>query len=116
MSLIKPELSASVIINSAKKNTFSKTDEKDLKQACMEFEALLINQMLSTMRKSTPKEGLIEKSFGEDTFREMLDQEYAKEFAKNDNRGLGKILFDQLTKTSFDSQRSKKVPGEEVSI
>ena len=44
-----------------KKSLADSEDSKKLKEACRSFESILLNQMLSTMRKSIPKEGLFKK-------------------------------------------------------
>ena len=82
------------------KNTVQTADNKDearLKEACQDFEALLINKMLSTMRESLPEGGLFEKSFAEKMYEAMLDEEMSTKMAQGRGMGLGELLFKQLT-------------------
>ena len=73
-------------------------DNKALRQACADFEALLNNQMLTAMRDSLPQqeEGLFAKSYAEKMFQSMLDEEMAKEMAKGRGMGLGEMLYKQV--------------------
>lgn len=73
-------------------------DDKRLKEACQEFESVFLNMMLSTMRKTIPDGGLVEKSQGTKTFETMLDEEYAKSLSKAGGIGLGDMLFAQMKK------------------
>ncbi len=73
-------------------------DDKKLKEACQEFESVFLNMMLSTMRKTIPDGGLVEKSQGTKTFESMLDEEYAKSLSKSGGIGLADVLEAQLKK------------------
>ncbi|MBF0109830.1 MAG: rod-binding protein [Magnetococcales bacterium] len=84
--------------------TLSPRDEQRLRAAAADFESLFIKQMLSSMRKTIPKdetgEGLIRESQGEKIFRDMLDGEYANMMSQRSGRGmgLGEMMFQQLIK------------------
>ncbi|MBF0437077.1 MAG: rod-binding protein [Magnetococcales bacterium] len=90
----------------AKKVTsLSPRDEQRLRAASADFEALFIKQMLSSMRKTIPKdpqgEGLVRESQGEKIFRDMLDSEYATMMSHRKGgggMGLGEMMFQQLVK------------------
>ena len=66
-----------------------------------DFESILINRMLESMRKTIPKSGLLD-SFSTEMFESMLDQEIAKEMAKGKGIGLAKMVHQQLTKLDAD--------------
>ncbi|MCK5708282.1 MAG: rod-binding protein [Candidatus Aureabacteria bacterium] len=72
-------------------------DSEGLKKACNEFEAIFIHQLLQEFRKSVPKDGFIPRSFGVQTFEEMLDRETASKMSKTGDFGIGKALFLQLS-------------------
>ncbi|MFP4697166.1 MAG: rod-binding protein [Eubacteriales bacterium] len=72
-------------------------DNKELKDACEQFESYFINQMLKEMRKTVPESGLIKESQGEKIFKDMLYEEYAKEAAKGQGLGLASKLYKQLS-------------------
>ncbi|MBP7495835.1 MAG: rod-binding protein [Spirochaetales bacterium] len=73
-----------------------KTDAGRLKDACQEFEAIFIKQMLDSMRKTIPRTELIERNFGEEIFEDMLYTEYSKVLSKRGSLGIGDLLFRQL--------------------
>ena len=72
-------------------------DEARLEKACKDFEAIILNQMLSAMRKAVPEGGLFEKSYGEKIYQSMMDEELSKNIAHGKGMGLGEMLFRQLT-------------------
>ncbi len=71
-------------------------DEAKLREAANEFEAIFIQQMLKTMRKTSLESDFIKKSEGEKIFRSMLDDHYAILSAKSGRLGLGEMIFQQL--------------------
>ena len=73
-----------------------KDDEAKLREAANEFEAIFIQQMLKTMRKTSLESDFIKKSEGEKIFRSMLDEQYAILSAKSGRLGLGEMIFQQL--------------------
>lgn len=88
-----------------KTTSLSPQDEQRLRAASADFEALFIKQMLSSMRKTIPKdphgEGLVRESQGEKIFRDMLDSEYANMMSHRKGGGglgLGEMMFRQLVK------------------
>lgn len=71
--------------------------EKKLKKACADFEAMLVFQLLKTMRQTVPKNGYLKSSQGQQTYEMMLDQKIATDLAhKGEGLGLQKILYNQL--------------------
>ena len=73
-----------------------KTDDAKLRDASNEFEAIFIQQMLKTMRKTSLESDFINKSEGEKIFRSMLDEQYAILSAKSGRLGLGEMIYQQL--------------------
>ena len=74
----------------------SQDDKAKLREAANEFEAIFIQQMLKTMRKTSLESDFIKKSEGEKIFRSMLDEQYAIISAKSGSLGLGEMIFQQL--------------------
>jgi flagellar protein FlgJ len=72
--------------------------DSKLYKASEDFEALFIKQMLNVMRKTVPKDGLLEGGFAEDIFEDMLYDEYAKKMAETANFGIAKTIYDQYSK------------------
>ncbi|MZP28202.1 hypothetical protein GTO91_00490 [Heliobacterium undosum] len=73
-------------------------ERKRLREACQEFEALYIHQMLKGMRSTVPKSDLIEEAPGRKIWESMLDEEYAKSMAKREEVGLAKMLYKELSR------------------
>ena len=78
-------------------NRFSvRAENRKLRQACADFEALLLNKLVSAMRESVPQGGLFEKSFGEKMFQSMHDEELSRQMAGGRGTGLGELLYRKL--------------------
>lgn len=71
--------------------------EAKLRKSCKDFEAIILKQMLTTMRKSVPKSGLFNSSFADDIYQSMSDEELANNLAHNKGMGLGDTLYNQLS-------------------
>ena len=65
---------------------------RDTKEAAQAFEALFLEQLLSTMRATVQDGGLFKKGFAEKTFQEMLDRTYAGIMSRRGSVGLAGIL------------------------
>ncbi len=75
---------------------------KELYNACVEFEALFIKQMLDSMRKTVEKTSLTDSptdATGRDFFEDMLYDNYAKKMAETANLGIAKMMYLQLYKS-----------------
>ncbi|ABZ83112.1 conserved hypothetical protein [Heliomicrobium modesticaldum Ice1] len=73
-------------------------ERQRLREACQEFEALYIHQMLKGMRSTVPKSDLIEEAPGRKIWESMLDEEYAKSMAKREEVGFAKMLYKELSR------------------
>ncbi len=80
---------------------------KELRSSCREFEAIYINEMYKSMRKTVPDSGLFEKDMADTLYQEMLDMEMARETAAGDGMGIGKAMYEQL-KDQYVSQGGPK--------
>lgn len=72
-------------------------DEKKLREATQDFEALFIKQMLNSMKKTVTKSGLLDGGMGQEIFEDMLYDEYAKQMAQTANLGISDMMFKQLS-------------------
>ncbi len=73
--------------------------EKDIEKVSRDFESIFLNKLLSEMRKTVPKSGLLD-SFATDMFQSMMDEEMSKEMAKNKGMGMGEMVYKDLSKTN----------------
>ena len=78
-------------------DTMKDVKDEKLRKACADFEAIIIQQMLRTMRKSVPKSELLETSYAEEIYQSMHDDELAKGLAHGRGVGLGELLFRQIS-------------------
>lgn len=79
------------IINPVKIDRSSK-----LYQAAQDFESLFVKQMLSSMRSTVEKSGMMDGGMGEDIFEDMLYDQYAKNMTQSASFGLADSLYSQL--------------------
>lgn len=68
-----------------------------LQKACTDFEGLVLNQMLTLMRKNVPKSGLLDDSKSHDMYQSLRDQQLAAKMAESGGIGLADIMYKQLT-------------------
>lgn len=72
-------------------------ENSPLYQACLDFEAIFLEQMLKAMRKTVNKSGFLSGGFAEEVYEDMLYTEYAKSMAKSAEFGLASKLYNQLS-------------------
>jgi Rod binding domain-containing protein len=70
--------------------------EKDIEKVARDFESIFLNKLMSSMRKTVPKSGLLE-SFASDMFQSMMDEEISKEMSKNKGMGMGEMIYNDLS-------------------
>ena len=68
----------------------------ELKAVCEDMEALFIHHMLSEMRKTVAKSGVIDGGRSEEIYTSLMDAELAKDMARSGGLGLSTILQEQL--------------------
>jgi flagellar protein FlgJ len=90
-----------------------RTDRKDaaLKKACGEFEALFFSQVLRSMRKTVQESDLFGSRERETLFREMLDDEIAREICCSNDFGLAKLLYSELSRRVGTKHSQKSDSG-----
>ena len=88
--------------NTPKTATIDKTSK--LYEQCLELEIFMVKTLVSSMRNTVQKSGLIEEGFAGKMYEDMLYDEYAREFAKNANFGMAELAYLDLT-----GQRGMKV-------
>ena len=70
------------------------------KKVAREFEAMFVTMMLKSMRETVGKDTLTGGGRGEETFRSLLDQEYANAAVSGGGIGLAQTLERELSKGS----------------
>lgn len=107
--------------NSSKTKMLSKEDKQKLKKAAFDFQALLINQMLQSMRETKFEDeddgGL---GYGEETMSGLFDMQLSANLSKSSHFGIAEMIYEKLTgeKLSGDSaaveNKSVDVPKKTV--
>jgi Rod binding domain-containing protein len=75
-------------------------EENRLKTACREMEALFIHRLLTEMRKSVVKSGLIDGGRAEEIYTSLMDAETARHISESGGLGLSGMLLEQLSPRS----------------
>ena len=70
-----------------------KIDEAKLKKASGDFEALFINQLMQSMRRTVLKSKLMEDAPGKEVYQSLFDREISKKMAQKGALGVGKIIY-----------------------
>ncbi|MDR1047823.1 MAG: rod-binding protein [Treponema sp.] len=78
----------------------------ELYEQCLELETFLIKTLITGMRNTVEKAGLIEEGFAGKMYEDMLYDEYARDFTRNANFGLAEMAYIELT-----GQRGKLLAG-----
>lgn len=72
------------------------TEEKQVRKAATELEAIVVAQLLGAMRKTVPEGSLFEKSASNEIFRSLLDVELARETAQKSPFGLADAIVKEF--------------------
>lgn len=86
--------------NTVVSNKTPETDKqgKELKQACADFEAVLLNSMFQSMRKTLTGDDIFGHSFQKEIYESMFDQQISTDIARGKGMGIGEALYRQLKK------------------
>lgn len=92
-------------LNSSQVKKPSIDHTSELYQACQDFEALFIKQMLDVMRKTIHKEDdMLSGGMGQDVYEDMLYDEYAKKMAATAQFGLADMIYNQVSSGQVSSK------------
>lgn len=93
-----------------------------IREAAKAFESIFVNELMKSMRKTLPEDGLLNSGFANGVFNGMLDQEYASIASRSGQIGLADIIAEQLganvnmnaQAADAASDRVVEVDGEEI--
>lgn len=89
----------------------NKQQDKRLKDACKDFEAIFMSTVLKAMRKTVQKSDLFGSDQGEEMFQDMMDSEVCKSAANTSPTGIADMLYKQL---SNQLEHQQQTTGKEV--
>lgn len=81
-----------------------------VKKVASEFEAMFVSMMLKSMRETVGKDAMTGGGRGEETFRSLLDQEYANAAVAGGGIGLARTLERELSRSTQGPVPLKGVP------
>ncbi len=100
----------------AVKTTSPQAQKIAAKKVAREFEAMFIGMMMKSMRQTVGKDELTGGGHGEELYRSLLDQEYAKAISSGPGLGLASVLEKELLKTipaTTDAKQGGEPPSSE---
>ncbi|GHU78646.1 hypothetical protein FACS189462_3660 [Spirochaetia bacterium] len=68
-----------------------------LYEQCEALETFLVKNLITGMRNTVQKSGLLDQGFAGEMYEDMLYDEYTRDFTKNANFGLADIAYLELT-------------------
>ena len=78
-------------------SSFGNTNsENKIENVSRDFESIFLHKLLTSMRKTVPKSGLLD-SFATDMYKSMMDEEISKEMSKNKGMGMGEMIYNDLS-------------------
>lgn len=91
-----PSIAAFDMSGLARLKADSRSDPRAaLRQAAQQFEAIMLNQMLKSMRETVPDEGVFSSPEGR-TFQGLLDQQWVTQMSQRGGLGIADVLERQL--------------------
>ena len=91
-----------------KKDASGQAQSRQLMDECRQFESVLLNCMLKSMRQTVEKSKLFSGGRAEDIFTSMLDQEYSVLISKKNSTGLAEDLYRQISGNYSYSDKIKQ--------
>lgn len=65
-------------------------------EAAKQFEAMLVERLLKTMRPDTPSDPETEALSGSDTYRDLAEQQLARALAERGGLGIARMILQHL--------------------
>ena len=91
-----PQMLMSQASSAKKPESQAGKDPEQLRQKCQDFEAIMVQSMLKSMRASVPDGGLLPKGNDQKIFQDLMDQNVAVEMTRKQGMGIADALFRQL--------------------
>jgi flagellar protein FlgJ len=79
-------------------------DDSRLKQACADFESVLLNYMFQSMKKTVGESGLFDDSFQKDMYESLFFENISRKIAEERGMGIGESLYRQLGRPAPDME------------
>lgn len=86
-------------------------DPAQVKKVAQQFEAMFLGMMLKSMRETVKEDKLTGGGHGEETFRSLLDQEYAQAAVQSGGIGLAAFIEKELSRGSGNGSATPAGPA-----
>jgi len=90
-----------------------------LRQAARDFESVMVEHMLKTMRQSSPKGGVLPAGPGRSLYQDLADEQLSRAISRGGGLGLGDVLIRGLTRPgqqkASSSPSTRPISEEEAS-
>ncbi len=97
-----------------KQLTASEKELQELDKVTKDLESVFTYMLMKEMRKTVPETGLISGGRGEEIFRDMLDEEMAKNIsASGEGLGIAKMMYEQLSKPIIAKMKAEEARNEQ---
>ena len=104
---VRPETaSGSGRLSQVKKGADPGENDRQIRQACAEFEALFINMMLKELRATVQKSGFMDGGNAEELYTGLLDTQSSRDLSTKGGIGLAAMLYQQMANEGA-AQRSE---------
>ena len=83
-------------------------------EAARAFESIFVNELMKSMRKTLPEDGMLNSGFANNVFNSMLDQEYSSIASRSGQFGLAHMIALQMNRgepLSPDDLPAGEAPG-----
>ena len=91
----------------------NKDKNEALWRASLQFEAIFVQQMMTSMRKTIHKSDFLPSGFAQDMHASMMDDAIAQASTKHSNFGLANSIYRQLE--AAEQGRSESISTQEIS-
>jgi flagellar protein FlgJ len=109
MSTISPvsgnEIHRQSLAATAAEPASQERDRLAVKKVARDFESMFVGMMFKSMRETVGKDSLTDGGHGEEIYRSMLDQEYAKASSEGRGIGLAGLIEKELLKTVHNAEK-----------
>lgn len=115
------QVSDDTSFEAALKKAYDDRDKEKLKEACVQFESILLQNLYKQMKATVPKGGLFEESNARSIFQDMLDEELMNRCGAR-GVGIADMMYRQLsaqmdrTFTVSDDQNRSEESESQTSI
>lgn len=82
--------------------------QKQLKQASVDFESMLLQQMFQSMQKTLDSGGIVGQGLSGSVYSGFLTEAISKEMASHQSLGLGEQLYKQILRREPEIQKLEK--------